>query len=423
MSPTKIVLSALTFACITTAVSAMEFQVLGAKATSMGGAGIATSPSSLASYNNPALLANNPEKFSIHIGGGVGLKDTGAGKSMSELSKLDFSGVSALVNGNANNASAGDIATLTQAQGIIKGMNQKGFGVNPTVDLALSYGAFGTGVFLTSDIGGIANIDQSHMDLIFETSTPGTYMDIITSTTKTLAEYQATSLDYAVKNGLTNVDVVGLAVAEIPLAYGYAIKTEYGLVSVGGAAKIMSGKSFYKKVTLDNTNSLSNISQNALSSTTLGLDLGTTFVPKFSDKLTLAAVGKNLNTPSFDRIDGGKYELKPAVRIGSAYKVADWIELALDADLTNNKSLTGYNTRYIGGGVNFDLSALELNAGLMKNTASNDLAGLIYTAGIATGPDWLHLELSAQMASKSGQIDGTSYPMQALVNFAVSSAW
>ena len=117
------------------------------------------------------------------------------------------------------------------------------------------------------------------------------------------------------------------------------------------------------------------------------------------------------------------YELKPAIRAGAAYTFGNWVELAFDADLTENKSVTGYKTQYMGGGANLDLSFLELNLGLMQNMSSNDQAGLIYTAGIATGPDWLHFELSAQMASKSGEIDGTAYPMQALVNFAISSAW
>jgi len=59
----------------------------------------------------------------------------------------------------------------------------------------------------------------------------------------------------------------------------------------------------------------------------------------------------------------------------------------------------------------------------MQNMAANDTSGLIYTAGVATGPKWLHFELSAQMASQKGEIDGTAYPMQAMVNFALSSAW
>lgn len=425
MTSSKIILSFVASACVATLSSAMEFQVLGAKAASMGGAGIATSPSSLAAYNNPALLANNPEKFSIHLGAGIGLKDTGAGKAIGDLNDLDFSGVSDLVDGNAENATVDQINTLLQAQGIIVGMDGTGFQINPTADLGLSFGSFGTGLFGTSDIGGVANVDPTHTALIFEGSTPGTYYDITSGTPvlSDLTAYNATSIQYAIDNGTTNVDIVGLAVYEIPLAYGHAFDTGYGSLSVGGALKYMKGKSFYKSVKLDDDNAMDNINDNAVDSSTFGIDLGLAFKPTKVENLTLALVGKNLNTPAFDKIGGGEYEIKPAVRAGGAYKFNEWAELAMDVDLTENESLVGYNTRYIGGGANFDLSALELNVGLMKNIASNDEAGVIYTAGLATGPDWLHFELSAQMASKKGEVDGTSYPKQAMVNFAISSAW
>ena len=425
MTSSKILLSFVASACVASLSSAMEFQVLGAKAASMGGAGIATSPSSLAAYNNPALLANNPEKFSIHLGAGIGLKDTGAGKAIGDLSDLDFSGVSDLVDGNAENATVDQINTLLQAKDIIAGMDGTGFQINPTADLGLSFGSFGTGLFGTSDIGGVANVDPTHTALIFEGSTPGTYYDITSGTPvlSDLTAYNATSIQYAIDNGTTNVDVVGLAVYEIPLAYGHAFDTGYGSLSLGGALKYMKGKSFYKSVKLDDDNAMDNINDNAVDSSTFGIDLGLAFKPTKVENLTVALVGKNLNTPSFDKIGGGEYEIKPAVRAGGAYKVNEWAELAMDVDLTENESLVGYNTRYIGGGANFDLSALELNVGLMKNIASNDEAGVIYTAGLATGPDWLHFELSAQMASKKGEVDGTSYPKQAMVNFAISSAW
>ncbi|MDP3291914.1 MAG: conjugal transfer protein TraF [Sulfuricurvum sp.] len=425
MTTSKIVLSFAASACIAVSTSAMEFQVLGAKAAAMGGAGIATSPSSLAAYNNPALLANNPEKFSLHIGGGIGLKDTGAGKAVSDLSDLDFSGVSHIVDGTANTASAEDIATLIHAKNIIVGMHGKGFQLNPTADFGLSFGSFGTGLFVTSDIGAIANVDQTHTALIFAGTAAGSYYDISSGTAvaSDLTTYNATSLQYAIDNDLTNLDVLGLAVAEVPLAYGHAFDVGFGTVGVGGSLKLMSGKTFYKSIALDEENSFDNIDQNSVTSSTFGIDLGTTFKPKAVESLTLALVGKNLNSPEFDAFGGRKYEIEPSFRAGGAYKLTDIVEFALDADLTTNKGLTGYDTRYIGGGVNVDLSALEVNVGLMKNTASNDEAGVIYTAGIATGPDWLHFELSAQMASKTGEVEGTSYPKQALVNFAISSAW
>lgn len=423
MSKSKILLSIVTSALVGTVASAMEFQVLGARAASMGGAGIATSPSSLAAHNNPALLANNSEKFGLHIGAGVGVKDNGAGTAIGDLNKLDFSGLSDAANGNANNLSVNDINTLAQARNIIVGMNGAGIQANPTADVGLSFGSFGTGLFITSDIGGMAHIDQTHTDLIFETSLPGTYLNILTNTTTNLAGYQASSLQYAIDNGRTYIDVVGLAIAEIPLAYGHAFDTGYGSLAVGAALKLMSGKTFYKSIKLDDNNAFKNLNQSVKDTSAFGVDLGLAYKPLFSDSLTVALVGKNLNKPSFDVQGGGKIELDPMVRAGTAYKLGNRVEFALDADLTENKSITGHKTRYVGGGLNFDLSLIELSAGLMKNMVSENNTGVIYTAGIATGPSWLHFALSGQMASKTGEIDGNSYPKQASINFAISSAW
>jgi hypothetical protein len=436
MSRSKIVLSLVAFTCVAVSASAMEFQVLGAKAASMGGAGIATSPSALASYNNPALLANNPEKFSIHIGAGVGVKDTGAGKAIGDLSDLDFSGAMENIDG-ANidvtnpatiTALQNDINTIKAARNILADMNQKGFQLNPTVDVALSFGSFGAGVFVTTDIGAVANVDQTRTGLIFQASN-GNYYDLDTLSVSNYTNYVNSSIYYAAgdpnnPNKTTNLDIVGLAVAEVPLAYGHAFDTPVGSLAIGGSLKLMAGKTFYQNINIDSDNALDDIDKNVQDSTTFGIDLGLALKP--SESLTLALVGKNLNTPAFDIAavaGGGEYELEPMIRVGAAYKPNSWIELAFDADLTTNKGLTGYDTRYLGGGVNFDLSVVELNAGLMKNIASEDEAGLIYTAGVATGPDWLHFELSAQMASKTGEIDGTQYPKQASVNFAISSAW
>lgn len=432
MKVSKIALSAVASLCVATTVSAMEFQVLGAKAASMGGAGIAMSPSSIAAYNNPALLANNPEKFSLHIGGGVGIKDTGAFNAASDLNDLGLTKLMDQIDGHADNtsyATAENVQKLQRARDIVIGMDKEGAALTPTADFALSFGSFGIGAFLVSDIGVVSHVDQQRTKLIFQRE-DGQYYDFDTiNIYSTDAEYKAQSLQYAVENGSTYLDVTGLAVAEIPLAYGHAFSTDYGSIGIGGALKLMSGQTFFQRIDIDSDNAFDNIDNSTQRSSSVGLDLGLTFKPDALNGLTLAMVGKNLNTPSFDvtplaQSKGiGDYELEPMFRVGAAYKFNDWVELALDADITENKSVTEYNTQYIGGGANFDLSILELNVGLMKNMASNDVAGMVYTAGVATGPDWLHFELSAQMASKTITVENQDYPSQVSVNFALSSAW
>jgi hypothetical protein len=59
----------------------------------------------------------------------------------------------------------------------------------------------------------------------------------------------------------------------------------------------------------------------------------------------------------------------------------------------------------------------------MQNLDAKDKAGIIYTAGLGFGLKWLQLDLSAQMASKTTTVEGTSYPEYAKINLALISRW
>ena len=50
---------------------ALKFETLGYKSVSMGGAAVASSAGSIATYNNPALLAKTPYGVEVSLGGGV----------------------------------------------------------------------------------------------------------------------------------------------------------------------------------------------------------------------------------------------------------------------------------------------------------------------------------------------------------------
>jgi hypothetical protein len=423
MCTSKIILSIVASVTVASIASAGEFQVFGNKAASMGGAGIAKTPSALAAYNNPALLGSNGDKLDIHVGVGVGVKDFGAAKPVSDLNSLNFSELQDAADGNADNLTVDQITALDSARHIVLGMNGKGISMGANADFGVSYGSFGTGVFASSDMGAKANILQTHTDLIFETSAPGTYVDITTGNAKTLAEYQASSMDYAIKNGDTNLEIIGLVLTEVPLAYGHSINTDYGQVSIGGALKFMQGKTFYKNVELDSEDSFDNLDQNTKTSKTFGVDLGLSYVPNFDTSLTLALVGKNLNNPKFNTINSLDIKIDPAVRAGAAYRISDWADLAFDVDLTENKTVNGYKNRYVGGGINFDLTYIGVSAGLMKNISNDDTAGLVYTAGLSTGPSWLTVALTAQMASNSVEYDGNKYPKHASAVLSISSTW
>lgn len=86
----------------------------------------------------------------------------------------------------------------------------------------------------------------------------------------------------------------------------------------------------------------------------------------------------------------------------AAYAVIDpQIILAIDADLTNNKSFVpGYESKFIGGVLNIHpYSWLSLRAGAMCNVKDSE-EGMILTAGLGFGLRWLQLDLAGQMSSK-----------------------
>ncbi|MDX4068120.1 conjugal transfer protein TraF [Aliarcobacter skirrowii] len=419
----KITKSIVAATLLTTSLNAASFQVLGSKATSMGGAGIATSPSSLASYNNPALLAKNKKTFAFHTGVGVGYRDNGVLDTVSQLDDLNFSDLVELAENSTSltGVSFNDLTKLNQSKNIILGANNQSFNVAPTVDVAFAIKNFGFGIFANADVAGTSKVDQQYNRLIFKNG--GSYYELKSDNTvagSNQANYENSSLIYAMDEGIgnTGVQLDALAVIEIPVAYGHAFGTDFGDIYLGGAFKLMKGTTYSSFHSFSSDKNISDdFDKNKKDSTTVGLDLGVAYNPSFDEDLTLALVGKNLNSPSFDRING-EFKLDPMVRAGAAYKIS-FVELAFDVDLTENESINGMKSRYVGGGASFDLFILDLNAGVMKNLSSNDDSGLIYTAGVSMGP----VELSAQMASKSTHIDGTKLPKQASVNLAIAFSW
>lgn len=421
----KITKSIVAATLLTTSLNAASFQVLGSKATSMGGAGVATSPSSLASYNNPALLAKNKKTFAFHTGVGIGYKDNGVLDTVSQLDDLNFSDLVELAENSTGltGVSPNDLTKLNQSKNIILGANNQSFNATPTVDVAFAIKNFGFGIFANADIAGTSKVDEQYNRLIFENG--GSYYELNSnnSVTPGLTQtvYESSSLIYAMDEGVgnTGVQLDALAVIEIPVAYGHAFGTDFGDIYLGGAFKLMKGTTYSSFHSFSSDKDISDdFDKNKKDSTTVGLDLGVAYNPSFDEDLTLALVGKNLNAPSFDKMSGGEFKLDPMVRAGAAYKIS-FVEFAFDVDLTKNESINGIKSQYVGGGASFDLFILDLNAGVMKNLSSNDDSGLIYTAGVSMGP----VELSAQMASKSTHIDGTKLPKQASVNLAIAFSW
>jgi hypothetical protein len=425
---TKLSLTLLTLLCSVN-VHAMPFQTIGYKSVAMGGACVANSLGSNATYDNPALLAKTTYDVELSLGVGAGIYDHGAGASVQALSDSGFIDTLDTAQNNTAGLTLNDIDTLIDGKNIILNMNGDSVEIAPHVYFATQVGSFGFGLFGATDIIASAVISQDHNRLIVEDTT-GTYgyvelLDNATlNTNVTATDYVNSSIEYAINNNLTYLEAKGFVLAEIPVAYGHKFELSNGNLMVGGALKYMEAITYIDQMSIDDFED-SDENTNDKTSSSFGIDLGLAYEPNLVPDLTIGLVIKNINKPTFSFVDGTDIEIKPMLRTGVAYAINDSLEIAADLDLSKNETLIyGLKSQMLGGGVSFHpVSWFALRGGAMKNLDSNDQAALIYTAGIGFGLKWLQLDLSGEMSSKTNTVEGTEYARYAKVNFALISRW
>ena len=410
---------------------ALKFETLGYKSIAMGGAAVASSAGSLATYNNPALLGKRPSSVEVSLGGGVSEYDHGAGASLVRLDDINYVDTIDKASQDVLSLTNSDIQNLIDGTAVVIDMNGNAVSIAPQGYLAAKVSEFGFGVFGSSDSAATAVVDQAHDQLIFENS--GIYIKLNSDGTLTPSDassYVNSSIEYAITNNLTYLDVAGVTLGEVPVAYGHNFETLLGNVMVGGALKYMRAVTYTEKMKIDDSGNLpgSTGEKHDKTSADFGVDLGLAYQPAFAYDLTFGLVAKNLNSPKFDFYDGTTYTVDPMVRAGAAYNILDSLEVAADIDLTSNKMLNqDLESRMLGGGISYEpfsnFFALSLRAGLMKNLHKNDKAGLIYTAGLGIGVKWLQIDLSGQMSGNSNTVQGTSVPQYAKINLALISRW
>jgi hypothetical protein len=247
----------------------------------------------------------------------------------------------------------------------------------------------------------------------------------------------------ALENNTTTINLSGIALAEVPFAYGHKFNFgSKGQLGVGGAVKVMQGTVYYQEAKLfqDFKNGSSDftkkIKDNKADSTAFGLDLGVMYRledVKYIGPFNAALVAKNLNSPKFDgpTVSGVKADsikVEPQLRAGIGLDPLSWLSIAADLDLTKNKTvLPGLESQLVGGGIEahfdrFYVLWLALRAGVYKNIAVSDSKPVL-TAGLSLGPKWLRFDLNAAMATETAKYDNKSYPNEAKVDFALSTAF
>ena len=408
----------------TLSLQAIQFESLGYKSISMGGASVANSSGSAASYNNPALLAKTPYTVEVAISGGTSAYDFGARDAISELSDLNFIDTLDKASNDVTSLNDADKRNLEAGTLIIVDMDGNAIALNPQGYVGAHVGSFGFGVYITADTAATATTSAQHNKLYFNNS--GNYTDIYNNPV-TQAQYENESVQYAVENQLSYFDVVGASIAEVPLAYGHNFETNIGNIMVGGALKYMHAVTYIETLSFDEDQNNGSTKKD-FQSNNFGIDLGLAYQPSFSYDLTFGLVAKNLNGPEFDFYNGTTYKVDPMVRAGVAYKIFDSLEVAADIDITSNKLLNNViDSQMAGGGINYEpfssFFALSLRAGVMKNLHAGDQASAIFTAGLGIGIKMIQLDLSAQTSGDTKEIEGYPIPKYGKINLALVSRW
>ena len=284
---------------IPTLVWAVEFVIVGPRATGMGGAGVAITTDSLATYWNPAGLALI-QSVDIRIQGGAqGIDRLGIADAITDLE--DF---------NPNDTSAQNLAN---AQNIANRLNQPG----ATTSLNGSAGLYLKGHFGEHAFG----INVS------DVATGGGFVS---------SPAQVTS-----GGGQININgamaLQGLEVRQVALSYAYAFFDK--TFSFGVTGKFLQGAAYTGTMPLQGGQDVKitdNFGKPAIS-TAFGVDVGAIYRP--SSWLRFGVVAKDLNQPAFDAPVGGEIKLRPQVRGGMAVNPYSTLTLSADVDITSNTTL------------------------------------------------------------------------------------
>ncbi len=446
----KLKISLLTATLLCSSINAYEFQPIGFESISMGGAGVANAKGSMAGYYNPALLGATSTDTEVNLGFGIGLSENNLANNIDRLSTLEMSDtIEGLETNSTNNApiAQSTINTIKEISTIVNSMSEEEGSLRfmPSATISAQIKNFGFGIYTVGDISASIKLEKQdsngvdvtsaqYSNIVVKNPNDNKYYEIDTTNnkyTETIESVYNKSFISAIQEDETSnrekasINVEALLITEVPISYSYGFNNNN--LNIGASIKYMNGIHYKYTEKLDTESG--DIDDNKddaqeITTGTFGVDVGILYTPEMISGLSIGGVVKNINSPKFDTDSTEKITIDPMARVGIAYRLLDSIDLAIDADITENDMIgSERKSQYIGGGININpLSWVSLRAGAMNNIAQSE-DGLIYTAGISFGAKWIQLDLSAQLSTDETTIDGDSIPKYSRVNFALVSKW
>lgn len=311
---------------VATPVMAVEFAVVGPRAVGMGGAGVAVTTDSLATYWNPAGLAMTQTVDIRAQASAQGIDRLGVVKTLNDIENL----------GKNNPANIG------RAQDLANRINQPG----------ASLSAIGSaGLYFKGHLG-----EHAFGFNVSDVATAGAFL----SRPVTIRGGAPITID-------GQMAFRGLEARQAAFSYAYAFADKTFALGITG--KLIQGAAYAGTATINgNDVKLSDNFGKSKQSTAFGIDVGAIYRP--SSWLRFGVVAKDLNQPEFDAPDGTKFKLNPQVRGGIAINPYSSLTLTGDVDATSNKTLVpGQKSQVLSLGAEQTILSefLSLRIGALKN--------------------------------------------------------
>ncbi|HBE87778.1 MAG TPA: hypothetical protein DDW67_01360 [Elusimicrobia bacterium] len=232
----------------------------------------------------------------------------------------------------------------------------------------------------------------------------------------------------------SNLTLDAASFVEVAAGYAWNMDKYLSGLSLGANLKMVNGRiatsTFEFMSNSETGDAFDDMLEDAKSSWAPAADLGLLWnvnakYPGVPFRPRIGIVGRNLNSPKFDRPDtvGGTYTLDRQVRLGLAFNPLNFWTLAADVDLTkNDTAVDGFKSRQLALGTEinvFNRKAfnIPLRAGIMKNIAESD-SELAYTLGTGLNLLFMHLDVSGVISSEKTTLDDNDIPTK--VGVAVS---
>lgn len=213
----------------------------------------------------------------------------------------------------------------------------------------------------------------------------------------------------------------GIAITEVPIAYGHTIPLPVGDLHLGATMKYIFAASLdnTQKFNFDKFDINFKVGENLRYTHNFSIDLGALWTMKW---LGVGLVAKNLTAPAINTANG-KYRILPQVRAGFSAEVWKLTFLA-DIDLTPNDTLEpGKKNQMVGGGAILDLRWVDFRFGMMGDMHKNPY-GPIFTLGmnIAHFLDF-SIQTSAKLVDLGEYTNGLKMPNYFKVNVGGRFQW